>query len=286
MSISSAAARYAALLADPCNAPLVPAPIGDGSGSMVARFERDFIFGAEANNQATAWGFVPSDPRTWGVFSAPLTDSGTVQWADGFYTGNTPGREFLLDNAQAFRAISCCAQVYWPGKELDRSGVISLARVNADMFTYNTTVQELRSNAHYIERMPNGCSEIVWRPGEFDLQMTEPEGTSASTPAGRRLTGLCITASGYPVTTGIRIRVVVVYEWIPKQSTGFKLGSNNAETGVTLGSVLHALDRTGQWMYHSGHVAARAMSSAAAGVGSMMSLASGANRLGRALLSL
>jgi hypothetical protein len=253
---------------------------------MVARFERDFLIGGEANNTAVAFGIVPSDPRSYGVFQPALTDGGVVQWTDNFYAANTPGRQFLVDNAQAFRAISCCMQVYWPGKELDRAGVISLARVNAEIFTFNTTVADLRSNAHYIERMPAGCAEIVWRPSEFDLQMTEPEGTGASTPAGRRLSGLCLTASGYPVTTGIRVRVVTVYEWIPKQTSGFKLGASNVETGVTLGGVLSALDSAGQWMYHSGHAAGRAMSSLAAGVGSIMSVTNGANRVGRALLAL
>lgn len=286
LALGSAAARYAALVADPCNAPLIPAPIGDGSGSMVARFERDVIIGAETGAAAVAFGFVPSDPRSYGPFAVIGTDNATFAWNDTFFTGFTPGKDFLLANAQAFRAISCCLQVYWPGKELERSGIISLARVNADLFTANTRVDELRSNSQYIERMPSGCAEIVWRPSEFDMQMTEPEGTGATTPAGRRLTGLLATASGYPAGTGMRVRIVVAYEWIPKQTSGFKLSSHNADTGVTLGSVLNMLDRTGDWMYHSGQIAARAMSSAAAGVGSIYSTVNGARRLGQALLSM
>lgn len=255
---------------------------------MVARFERDFIVGAEVDANAFAWGFVPSDPRTWGPFAKITTgDSGVMQWADGFYTAQTPGRQFLVDGAQAFRAISACMQVYWPGKEIDRAGIISLARVNADVFTFNTTVAELRSNAHYVERMPAGMAEIVWRPNETDLQFTEVEGSRADTAIGKRLSGLMVTAAGYPANSGgVRIRVVVVYEWIPKQTLGFKLGTSSGSTGVTLGSVLHALDATGDWMYRASHAAGRAMSSLAAGVGGILSVGNGARRLGRAMLTL
>jgi len=177
--------------------------------------------------------------------------------------------------------------VYWPGSELNRQGIISLSRVGADtVAAANNQVSNFRTAANYVERTPAGVAEIVWRPNDSDMLFAEPGSEGAATPLGQKKTAILITAAGLPVATGIRIRLVAVYEVIPRVTSGFKLSSKGHQAGITLGGVLNMLDnKGGDWMYNAVHTGAK-LASHFGGVGGILSIANGAARIGKQLLSM
>ncbi|UQZ09600.1 putative capsid protein [Freshwater macrophyte associated tombus-like virus 1] len=286
-SAVSAAERYAQLLADPCNADLVPSPIGDGGGSLVVRFERDFIIGNGATETAAALAWCPGEPAVV-VPGTALTGEGvTFSWVTASPVANfTPGWPFIDVNASQVRCIAACAQVYWPGSELNRQGIISMSRAGADtLSTANNQVPTIRSTANYIQRTPEGVAEIVWRPNEYDTYYSEPGAEGFATAIGKKKTALVITGAGLPAAVGLRVRLVAVYEYIPRVESGFKLTSRGHAGGLTLGSVLNKLDSRGDWMYNAVHTGARIGQAMFGGVGSIASLANGAMRIGKMIAS-
>lgn len=281
--VAVAAKRYAQLLADPCNAPLVNSPIGDGRGGNTVRFETDFVIGNGATNTGTAVAWVPNSPGVWVNDVALTTDFTNFAWTTS--PNPAPGGAFVTAQATQFRCISGCVQVYWPGSELNRQGIISLSHTGGEIMTLTAnTTSALRINATYVARTPAGFAEIVWRPNEYDTLFSEPV-AEVATVNQRKKSAIVVTAAGLPVNTGIRIRIVAVYEYIPDITSGMKLAASGAPSGVTLGTVLGMLDRTGDWMYNAAHMGAKALSSLSGGVGGMLSLGNGAYRLGRAMLS-
>nr|WRQ65487.1 hypothetical protein [Tolivirales sp.] len=284
-NLPAAATAYAKLLADPCNASLVAAPIGDGGGSLVVRMETDFLTGQGAGATATAIMWAPSMPGCYYTNVSLPTDGTAFTWQTATPTNAfIPGIDFLNNNAGQFRCISGCMQVYWPGSELNRQGIISMSRVGAELPATNT-VTAYRSTAQYIERTPEGFAEIVWRPNDADLLFSEPGAEDSASATGQKRSALVVTAAGLPAATGIRVRIVACYEYIPKVSSGLKLSSRGHYGGITLGSVLNTLDRTGDWMYNTAHQTGRALSSIAGGVGGILSVGAGASRLGALMLA-
>lgn len=282
LSLSTAGARYARLLADPCTAELVNGPFGDGLGGMVARFEKEYVINSSATDTAAFISFEPSSCVVR-IANAPLTDDTTTITAVNLLTGSWPGYDFLSVNASHFRPLAACMQLYWPGSELNRQGICSLGRQPAEYFNdANLTVSRLRAQANYIRRTPADCFEIIWRPTEADLAGRE---TSTNPAVGNGTTALVGTATGIPPSTGIRVRVVVVYEWMPDPASGFKNTVVVTPQPHRLADILAFLDRTGDWMSGTAHAAGRAISSLAGGVGSIMALGNGAARLGRAMLA-
>lgn len=284
-NLDGAARTYAALLADPCNSDLVPAPIGDGGGSLVVRMEQDYIIGSGATETAAAIMWIPGMPGVYVPNTPLVSDSTTYTWVLASPLNNfVPGNAFLEANAGQFRCIAGCMQVYWPGSELNRQGIISLSRTPAELPASNQ-VSTYRSTAQYIERTPEGYSEIVFRPNDSDMLYSEPGAEVGSSATSMKRSAIVVTAAGLPVATGVRVRIVACYEYIPDVTSGIKLASKGHPAGITLGTVLNALDRTGDWMYNTARMGARALSSMAGGVGGIMSLGSGAARLGRLMLS-
>lgn len=285
-NFGQAAAAYARLLADPCNGDLVPGPFGDGTGGMVARFEQEYLIQAGVGSTALAWLFSPARANWAATTTGTIGDSTVITMTNNTAPSQSPGFNFFASNASQIRPLSCCAQVYWTGSELNRQGIVSLGRVPAEVVNdSNVTVSQLRSMSQYVERTPAGMSEIVWRPTEWDQMFTEPAATTPNTLAESRATALLITGSGLPADQPLRIRVVVVYEWVPDPLSGFRTTTSKiAEQPVRLADVLARLDAAGDWMTGHARMAGRAISSVTAGVGSILSLGNGAARLGARLL--
>lgn len=289
LALSDSAKRYAALLADPCNGDLVSGPFGDGSGGMVARFEREYFVVGGAGSTAAAFAFCPALCNFTFASGATITDTSTITWSTNTDLAAPPGLSFLTSNATSFRPLACCMQVYWTGTELNRQGVVSLGRMPAEVFDDTTlTVARIRTSSQYSERTPDTCSEIIWRPQEQDLYFkhTGLTGTPLGFSNGSQNTALVMTGAYLPADTPLRVRIVVVYEWVPDPLSGFKTTTGRVTSKPhRLADILGALDRTGDWMSGTATAAARAMSSLGAGVGSIMSLGRGAARLGTALLA-
>lgn len=286
LQFNDAAIRYAKLLADPCNGDLVPGPFGDGTGGMVARFEREYAFGGDPTSTAAAFAFCPAFCNISVSAGAGNNDGSSFTWASNTDPLYPPGFTYLRDNAASLRPLSCCIQLSWVGKEFDRQGVVSLGRFPAEILGDTTTTSRLRTCSQYAERMPATMSEIVWRPQEQDLYFgNRTENAPLNSAGGVQNTVLVATVSSIPPGASIRLRLVVVYEWIPDPLSGLKVTTSLGGSKPTrLGDILAMLDRTGDWMAGTATAAARAISSIGAGVGNVMSLGRGAARIGTSLL--
>lgn len=283
MRLSDAGVRYARLLADPCTADLVNGPFGDGYGGMVSRFEKEYVINNSATDVASFFAFTPGIGTCF-IANAPITDETATITPVALLASSNPGYSFLQPNSSHIRPLAACVQVYWPGSELNRQGIVSLGRHFSEVVNDGASVSSLRAQANYVQRMPADKAEIIWRPSEFDLRGQEWASTTAVTSSAG-MTSIVVTATGLPPSTGIRIRVVVVYEWVPDPASGFKNTIVRTPAPHRLADVLAFLDRTGDWMSGTAHAAGRALSSLAGGVASIMSLGNGANRLGRAMLA-
>lgn len=279
-SLCASSKAYAALLLDPCNGPLLPGPFGNGNGGLVARFERDFTIGVGALETAAAVAFIPGMPTVYNA--ATTSDTAALAWSQD--TTKAPGTSYLGTNAIQVRCLSACVQVMWPGSELSRQGIISLGQGGAGgISSAITQIGQLRAAAQATERMPNDMLEIKWRPNDFEQNWNSAAGI-LGTPSNDELdkwSALYITASGMPASVGIRVRIVAVYEYIPRPDVMSGATTNIAKPSNTdtLGRVLSALDATGQWMISRGYMAARAASSLYAGVGAVYNVGAGVARI-------
>jgi hypothetical protein len=286
--MGDAVRKYAQLLADPCNGDLVAGPFGDGSGGMVARFEREYFVVGSAGSTACSFAFCPA-LCNFTYASGVISDTSTITWTPNTDPLAPPGFSFLTANASSFRPLACCMQVYWTGTELNRQGVVSLGRMPAEVFDDTSlTTARIRTSSQYSERTPDTCSEIIWRPQEQDLYFKHVGLAVAplSFGNGSQNTALVMTGAYLPVDVPLRVRIVVVYEWVPDPLSGFKTTTGRITQKTSrLADVLGMLDRTGDWMAGTATSAARAMSSLTAGVGGLLSVGRGAARLGTALLA-
>lgn len=272
--LDGAASAYARLLADPCNGPLVTGPFADGKGGIVSRFEIDQLVNTGGTETCAYFAFCPALGQGYTSSTALVNGGSTIT-----PTGNSawsPGQTFLAANSGQFRALSACVQVYYPGSESSRSGVVSLGNVSMDAAVINTNVNtdRIRVVSQIVERTPNTMAEIKWRPTMADTSWVNPKAPPSANVDIGGYTALVVTAGGLPAGVGLRIRCVFVCEWQPTISSGFVSpmygtpGSRN-----TLVHVLEALDAAGHWMYNG---ALNVAGIASAGVRAARSITTGA----------
>jgi len=250
---------------------------------MVSRFEREYVINNSATDANAFFAFTPALGTCY-ISSGPITDETAALNPVVLPAASNPGYTFLQPNSSHIRPLACCVQVYWPGSELNRQGVVSLGRHATEVVNDTASVSALRAQANYIMRMPNDRAEMVWRPTEFDLRGQEWSASPSVNPLVGT-TSIVVTATSIPPSTGVRIRVVAVYEWMPDPSSGFKNVVVRTPTPHRVADIIAFLDRTGDWMAGTAHSAGRALSSLAGGVASIMSLTNGAQRLGRAMIA-
>lgn len=230
--LDRAAIDYARVLRDPCNAPLTRSLAGNSSGSLISRFEQDFIFKANANSTAAVLAFFPGLNQTVSNSADWPTD---LTFSILSFSGLGPGNTFLQQNAASVRCVAACLQVTFPGTELNRSGVIGLGVVEGGLIQQVTDAAQggsggticaayARQACQHTERMPQNMAEITWFPGSQDEIATY---TSNATNVAISNVGpfqgrnaLLMSASGFPVNVGVRVRMVAVYEWTPLSNKG------------------------------------------------------------------
>jgi hypothetical protein len=258
--LDAAATQWARLLNDPCNAPLAHGCFPTSMGGMLQRFETDFLVSTSAASTAGAVLFSPGM-----VVANGATGQGSVLYLDAAFDSNTftswaianssqPGYN-TLQNTSGVRPIAACAQIMWPGSELNRSGIISLGCVPSNIVTPNVggsfSVSSLRSCCPVVARMPDSVAEVKWRPGELDEKYDNPNfGGTAANGDGRN--SLLLTYAGFPVSTGIRIRLVVVYEMTFGANQGTVINNvtpPGPQSKHSVNEIFHALDTAGNWMY-------------------------------------
>lgn len=255
--------EYAKLLVNPCTGPLVHAP-GSTQGGMLTRFESDFIIGNGATETCGFMLFTPGAinatspvaPNGSGtlVGVAALDTTAVTPSAGGVGT-YMPGQTYLNTNASSYRCIAMCVQLYWPGTELNRAGIVSGAQATYALLRNDGgyTTASLRQACPVVERMPTECFEIKWAPNYTDGLFRSPKSTN---PPEDGHSSLLLTWAGIPVSTGVRVRAVAVYEWLPI-AAGLTLNSNTSMGAAgDVQKVRQALDRqSANWWYKSGQAA-------------------------------
>lgn len=216
------ALEWAHLLADPCNAKLVyPCyPSGNG-GTVLVRFENDQVV-ANGATEVAAFG-------VWAPGFGLSTTNVTAQTSDtlgSLLTPSTlvaPGDTFLKNNGNAVRCVAACLQISYPGSELNRAGIVGIGVAPADTAilnlptaagggNINATAQGYRVASQHVERMPQSIVECKWFPGEADQTAYSYPYPTAYAPGLQGRNAIIWSASGFPVSTGVRIRMVAVYE--------------------------------------------------------------------------
>jgi hypothetical protein len=239
---------YANLLRDPCYGRLVPPTFSGSAGGILTRFETDFVVNGAATDMGAFIAFTP------GILGLSTTTYGSVMGATGAITGdgttittqNTPSRQpgvALAPSMAASRCLSACLQVSYMGSELTRSGICSVGQL-----TYNDlngpvsfSLSTLRAMSSTVVKIPDGEVEIKLRP-TAESETFYPVNAVANTNLAAH-PSLVATMSGYPANTGMRVRLVAVYEWIPQSASGVVASEGNSSKSLnTLTQVVHALD--------------------------------------------
>lgn len=271
--LDASAAQFARLLTDPCNSSLCH-PVYSGSDvGYLGRFETDFLFNTVgstgAGSTAGSLLFCP------GAIGVSATDTGTSsgnnsvmkQGGAGAVINDStivnfscappatqPGSNFFAFGSEAVRPVAACMQVFYIGTELDRAGTIGLARVNAGSILNSDSTSSpasLRSLCQYVDRVPQSHYEIVWTPSDGDQLFTDPSLITTQRQTERK-NGLLMTFSGIDPSK-LRVRLVVVYEWIPEPGQGLIIDTTSRNrSNNTLDQVLNAVDRAGRWWIRNG----------------------------------
>jgi len=265
-SLDAYARDYAALVADPCGARLVEGIYPGGGGGLVSRFESDFVVANGATDTAFAVAFTPGfNSELAGLVGGmlqtptiPLTsDTGVLTFTNNF--GIAPGYAFLANNAKAFRCVSACLQISWPGSELNRQGVVGLGQFTLSNTLGGTvTPAALRVLATHVSRMPDDMLEIVLRPTEASSRWCDPT-LSPTLAFVQEVWGdsptLFATIAGIPSNIGIRVRVINVVEWLPASNASIAGTVPKApRSRNTFTEVLHVLDSMmeNKWVRRAG----------------------------------
>lgn len=258
-NLDAAAIAYARLLADPCGAPLTRS-IGYGTGSsIVVRTEADALYFSGATDQGGWLLWCP--PTTVCCSVTTSTDTGLASGNTTNFT-SVAGRG-LSSVASSIRCVAACLQVMWPGTENNRQGFVGVGVVPASVLSrylpassggqaITLSGAQARALCQHTERVPDTMTEITWRPGpeddtDYDLGVSGATATQFAGNIGSR-NCILLAVAGLPVSTGLRVRTVGVFEYSPLEGSGFAASVETPRSFNNQGEVLQALDATdGRW---------------------------------------
>jgi hypothetical protein len=96
-------------------------------------------------------------------------------------------------------------------------------------------------------RMPSQMLEFRWRPNDGDQMYIDANTDTPGVEFARR-GALALVWKGIPVSTGLRIRMVAVYEYIPDVSQGIvNPTTSRSFSKNTLDHVVNVLDKAANW---------------------------------------
>lgn len=268
-ALDKPAADYAALLADPCNAPLVHPVYAGGDSGFLFRAENFFTFGntTGVTSGVIHWapGYVNStNTELVGQTFATSATSGVVQTF-----AESPGRGFLGTNARGARCVAACVKISFPGAESARSGRIHYGHTNAGLMDVGDTItaDAVGQTLQNYSRTPTDTIEVVWKPGAGDTEFNDPSAAASATMRDRKQ-AITVAWAGLPAAVGLTFHFTAVYEWTPSYGLGVahnSLGKNRSRN--TLDNVVDTLiDRGFTFVRDMGAAAMGPMSGAALGM--------------------
>jgi hypothetical protein len=228
----------------------------------VARFESDFTILGGATDTAGGIFWIPGGigsnaGSASGLLQYFAASSGATTTLQNLPASQNPGYPFLASSASAVRVVSACMQVFWAGSENSRAGYISYGGTTGAQViiggSYSADgISQVFPN---VTRTPMDHIEIKLRPTAADQDWTQPSLPTLQ-PDLNRKGAIGFTVKGIPSSTGIRVRLVAVYEWQPLANQGLVTPDNARNTSVnTLDHVVNFLDRTGNWVIRAAHAA-------------------------------
>lgn len=252
--LDAAAAAYARLLVDPCNAPLTYPVYGGSDGSYLVRCESYFNAGVGASDTAHVLSWAPgcvgssetiaTNDKSLLVGSGPSSTGSMTLTALG---PQSPGQSWLRNNASSYRAVAACISVIYPGSELNRSGIMGFGCVSAavlgEKFFDNqpVTAVDTLTTLPSATKTPDGVVEINWRPSDNDSLFHNPD-DSASDELTARKNAIVVAATGLPPGVGLTYKLTAVYEYKPKYGTGIVQPTRTVRSTNTLTEVLNWLN--------------------------------------------
>lgn len=244
---------YARLLSDPCNAPIAPGMLANGAGTSIQRYENDFLMLTGPTETSANICISPTNLAVWHGFQS--SDTTNISFTSAY---TFPGAG-TVSTAARYRPLAVCAQIYWTGSEQTRQGLVAMGNAPLGQLPpTNLTPAELRSSMPYVARFPDQGVGIKWRPSEVDVAWR-----TGGSPVD---SALWLQASGLPVSTMIRVRIVAVMEYELPMNLGSGTPVQNYPPPNTANDTdgwsraLQYLDKTGHWLLDNaaaiGHAAA------------------------------
>jgi len=245
--------KFAAMLADPCNAPLVPGIYGTNEG-LLARMKSSFTI-AESHGYV-AWCPVYNSGATLSgyhhnfvVYSTNLgSNYGPANSsADPYGTTRTTSAAFIADPAYTFingttaadqRLIGSCLTLLYTGALQTMSGEVAYApNVSTNVLLYGgagsttCTIDDLFVHATHSHRMTASNVEVKFHPGhnkpQFHRSRTGPLYYVTGTPT---VTSPSVDSAGDPgwsviawrnvPTNSLRVIATKNFEWRPEANVG------------------------------------------------------------------
>lgn len=255
--LDAGATAWAKLLADPCNAPLAHSIFPGTAGAQIARFESDTLVFNSATDVGGLVAFVP------GTATVLVNTVGVTGDTSGTTLSQNiammPGYSFLSANAASVRCVGACMQIMYAGTELNRQGVIGTGVGSATWLIRNiatadgggnvgTSTSQVRQLCQNTCRTPTDMCEVIWRPGTGDGRFSEQifrEDINAfefRTASMADKNAIWASIAGIPVSTGVRVRIVAVYEYTPANNTSMVSSVETPISRNSVNDVLIALD--------------------------------------------
>lgn len=286
--MDAAAKAYAAMLLDPCGAPLSrPIYSGTGTGYLI-RVQSSLTLDLTTFPNARVALFpgvydptTPAGPEVRGSLSWNQNSASNAVCVP--YTQvleAIPGYSFL-GQVSTFRPVAACMEITYTGANDAMRGMIGVRQTDyANTFYGTSTIDQALMGSEKAGRVTEQTTTIRWVPSSDDQDWTNQIASSEYDGAKYRdETG--VEAAIVGGTGFFNFKCVVIYEWHPK-------GYGSTLTGVprtpspsrnTVTQVLQYLQGTGDWAYQTSEAGARAASAMYRGVMGLKALAGGLKRM-------
>lgn len=243
------ARNYLQMMADPCNAPLVPGVFpGVGSG-MIYRLRR--VLSAAEIGASAVDALVMFQP------SNHLGNSGAGYWPIQFGSVNTSGTNIATRYAAQFggfptgsvraRCLAACIKLHYLGSELNRSGKVGHHLTNAPPFVDGASggnpgitckVTEMQTTANLTARLGDMPHEVRWVPDFENQDFVLTDNTSSAYGTAGNVCAISVV--GAPAGS-LSFEITAVYEVMPDATLGVVNPEQPPPSSNTLNDVLRTI---------------------------------------------
>lgn len=228
----SGMSAYARMLADPCNATLVPGLYGDSEG-LLARLKSELTFSGNTDPGTSGYMLWLADShgaaqvaagsyRTGSLIGARFTNTsntvtntstypafcGAITASDGSgFSRDDPALHLVNGIARDARTLSACIRLAYLGSMQSAAGQVAFLENLPLTNVLGSSVDELFRLATYVKRMGVGTHEVKFRPSENSKFFSTFELSNTTTGSQRDVSSpLTLGSPGSGVTTVEDIR--------------------------------------------------------------------------------